>query len=53
MKSFKFNILVMIGIIAFLLLGQGCSDDKEVEKPVIIPPPTEDSVFYTLKVDNF
>lgn len=43
----------MIGIIAFLLLGQGCSDDKEVEKPVIIPPPTEDSVFYTLKVDNF
>lgn len=43
----------MIGIIAFLLMGQGCSDDKEVEKPVIIPPPTEESVFYTLKVDNF
>lgn len=43
----------MIGFIAFLLLGQGCSDDKEVEKPVVIPPSTEESVFYTLKVDNF
>lgn len=43
----------MIGFIAFLWLGQGCSDDKEVEKPVIIPPSTEESVCYMLKVDNF
>lgn len=54
MKRFKFSIPLMMGFVAFLLLGLGCSDNKKEEiPPAITPPSTESTVFCTLKAANF
>ena len=42
MRDLKSKLFICSGLVAFLLFGQGCSDDKESDMPITIPS-TEDT----------
>lgn len=42
MGNLKSKLFICSGLVAYLLFGQGCSDDKESDMPITIPS-TEDT----------
>lgn len=46
MGNLKSKLFICSGLVAYLLFGQGCSDDKESDMPITIPSTETHSLRY-------